>query len=88
MSGVSRVSVIVDKRNSAVLVSEGDWKAIQETMYLLSVPGMRKSLREAMAELLPTSAKVLPWPRVQIDTPNDGCRSTFPSRPRKVAAPR
>jgi antitoxin YefM len=49
--------LIAGKRNSAVLVSEEDWKAMQETMYLLSVPGMRKSIRGAMAEPLAKSAK-------------------------------
>ena len=53
--------LIAGKRSSAVLVSEEDWKAIQETMYLLSMPGMRKSIREAMAEPLATSAKELRW---------------------------
>ena len=53
--------LIAGKRSSAVLVSEEDWKAIQETMYLLSVPGMRKSIREAMAEPLAASAKELRW---------------------------
>ena len=53
--------LIAGKRSSAVLVSEEDWKAIQETMYLLSMPGMRKSIREAMAEPLTTSAKELRW---------------------------
>jgi len=33
---------------SAVLVSEGDWRALQETVYLLSIPGMRESIREGM----------------------------------------
>lgn len=37
---------ILGKRNSAVLVSQEDWSAIQETLYLLSVPGMRESIRE------------------------------------------
>ena len=41
--------VITGKRGSAVLVSEDDWRAIQETLYLLSVPGMRESIREGMA---------------------------------------
>lgn len=41
--------VIMGKRNRAVLVSEEDWAAIQETLYLLSVPGMRESIREGMA---------------------------------------
>jgi antitoxin YefM len=53
--------LIAGKRSSAVLVSEEDWKAIQETMYLLSMPGMRKSIREGMAEPLATSAKELRW---------------------------
>ena len=53
--------LIAGKRNSAVLVSEEDWKAIQETMHLLSMPGMRKSIREAMAASLATGAKELPW---------------------------
>ena len=53
--------VIAGKRRSAVLVSEEDWQAIQETMYLLSIPGMRKSIRDAMAEPLPKSAKELTW---------------------------
>lgn len=40
--------IITGERNSAVLVSEEDWSAIQETLYLLSVPGMRESIREGM----------------------------------------
>lgn len=40
--------VILGKRNNAVLVSEEDWSAIQETLYLLSIPGMRESIREGM----------------------------------------
>jgi antitoxin YefM len=40
--------VIAGKRNNAVLVSEQDWSAIQETMYLLSIPSMRESIREGM----------------------------------------
>jgi prevent-host-death family protein len=53
--------VITAKRGSAVLVSEDDWQAIQETMYLLSIPGMRKSIRDATAEPLSKSARKLPW---------------------------
>lgn len=37
---------ITTKRNNAVLVSEEDWDALHETMYLLSIPGMRESLME------------------------------------------
>lgn len=41
-------------RTSAVLLSSEDWDAIQETLYLLSVPGMRESIEEGMAEPLLT----------------------------------
>ena len=40
--------VITGKRHNAVLVSADDWAAIQETMYLLSVPGMRESIQEGL----------------------------------------
>lgn len=53
--------VIAGKRTSAVLISEEDWQAIQETMYLLSIPGMRESIREGMAEPLSESPKALDW---------------------------
>jgi antitoxin YefM len=39
---------IAGKRNSAVLVSEGDWRAIQESLYLCSIPGMRASIRKGL----------------------------------------
>lgn len=40
--------IITGERNTAVLISEEDWSAIQETLYLLSVPGMRDTVREGM----------------------------------------
>ena len=36
---------ITGRRNNAVLISEQDWRAIQETLHLLSIPGMRESIR-------------------------------------------
>ena len=39
---------IVGKRSSAVLVSEEDWKAIEETLYLASIPGMRESIKKGI----------------------------------------
>ena len=39
---------ITGKRQNAVLVSEEDWKAVQETLYLLSIPKMRESIRRGM----------------------------------------
>ncbi len=41
---------ITGKNTSAVLVSEDDWKAIQETLYLSAIPGMRESIRKGMRE--------------------------------------
>jgi len=53
--------VIAGKRSSAVLVLEEDGQAIQETMFLISIPCVRKSIRDAMAEPLSKSAKGLAW---------------------------
>jgi len=52
---------IAGKRNNAVLVSEDDWNAIQETLYLLSIPGMRKSIRAGMKTPANKLAKDLRW---------------------------
>ena len=52
---------ISGKRNNAVLVAEDDWNAIQETLYLLSVPGMRESVREGLQTPAGKMAKVLRW---------------------------
>jgi antitoxin YefM len=40
--------LITGPRSNAVLVSEEDWNAMQETVYLLSIPGMRESIRKGM----------------------------------------
>lgn len=53
--------LISGKRNKAVLVSEEDWEAIQETLFLLSVPGMRESIREGMATPLDECSEELDW---------------------------
>ncbi len=52
---------IAGKRASAVLLSAEDWNAVQETLYLLSIPGMRESIKEGMAEPLSKSATELRW---------------------------
>jgi prevent-host-death family protein len=53
--------LITGKRNKAVLIAEEDWQAIQETLFLLSVPGMRESIREGMAEPVDECAEDLDW---------------------------
>jgi prevent-host-death family protein len=41
--------VITSQNSNAILLSEADWLAIQETLYLLSIPGMRESIRAGLA---------------------------------------
>lgn len=53
--------VITGKRHDAVLLSAEDWQAIQETLHLLSVPGMRESIKQGMAEPVDECAKELDW---------------------------
>lgn len=53
--------VISGKHSSAVLVAAEDWQAIQETLFLLSVPGLRESIKAGMAEPLAESSEALNW---------------------------
>lgn len=53
--------IISGKRNNAVLISEEDWNAIQETLYLCSIPGMRESIIEASKEPLDESVEDIGW---------------------------
>jgi antitoxin YefM len=52
---------IAGKRHNVVLIAAEDWQAIQETLYLLSVPGMRESIKEGLAQTPETCAKELGW---------------------------
>jgi antitoxin YefM len=52
---------ITGKRSNAVLVSEEDWRSIQETLYLVSIPGMRESIRKGLAEPLSKSSSKPGW---------------------------
>jgi prevent-host-death family protein len=53
--------VITGKRANAVLISEDDWRAVQETLYLLSIPGMRESIREGLETPVEECAEDLDW---------------------------
>jgi antitoxin YefM len=53
--------LISGKRNKAVLIAEEDWQAVQETLFLLSVPGMRESIREGMAEPIEECSEEPGW---------------------------
>lgn len=53
--------LIKGKRGNAVLLSESDWNAITETLHLLSVPGMRESVKKGMEEDISECSKELDW---------------------------
>ena len=53
--------VITGKRGNAVLISEEDWNAINETLFLLSVPGMRELIRDGMSTDLGDCDQDLDW---------------------------
>lgn len=53
--------LITGKRGNAVLVSEDDWAAMQETLHLLSVPGMRESIRDGLATPVEQCVDPLDW---------------------------
>jgi antitoxin YefM len=53
--------IIQGKRVNAVLISEDDWRAIQETIYLLNIPGMRESIREGLATPVEECTQELDW---------------------------
>ncbi|OGT84954.1 MAG: antitoxin [Gammaproteobacteria bacterium RIFCSPLOWO2_02_FULL_61_13] len=53
--------IITGKRNNAVLLSEQDWSSIQETLYLLSIPSMRESIKEGMETPVEECEKELDW---------------------------
>jgi prevent-host-death family protein len=52
---------ITGKRSNAVLVSEEDWRNIQETLYLMSIRGMRASIRKGLSEPLKKASTKPGW---------------------------
>ena len=61
VSEESRPVRIAGQRSTAVLVSEEDWEAIQETLYLQAVPGMVDSIRQAREESVEAASEELDW---------------------------
>jgi antitoxin YefM len=53
--------VITGKRHNAILIAEDDWRAIEETLYLLNIPGMRDSIIEGMNTPLEECGEELDW---------------------------
>jgi len=53
--------LITGKRANAILVSEEDWRGIQETVYLLSIPNMRESIRDGMETAISECSESIDW---------------------------
>ena len=52
---------ITGKRRNAVLISEDDWRSIRESLYLLSIPGMRESIQNGIKESLDECSTEPDW---------------------------
>ncbi len=52
---------ITGKRGCAVLIDEHDWRAVQETLHLVSIPGMRESIVEGMGTPVEDLEDTLDW---------------------------
>ncbi len=52
---------ITGKRGNAVLISESDWRAIQETLFLVNIPGMRESIIEGFKTPIEDCSGDLDW---------------------------
>ena len=53
--------LISGKNNNAVLMAESDWQAMNETLQLLSVPGMRDAIKKGLSENLKSTSRKLNW---------------------------
>jgi antitoxin YefM len=53
--------IISGQGSNAVLLSEADWAAVQETLYLMTVPGMRESIREGLTTPIEECDRELEW---------------------------
>jgi PHD/YefM family antitoxin component YafN of YafNO toxin-antitoxin module len=52
---------ITGKRHNAILLSEEDWRSIQATLYLLSIPGMRESIRKGLKTPIKKCSRKIRW---------------------------
>jgi antitoxin YefM len=53
--------IIAGQTSNAVLLAETDWASMQETLYLLSIPGMRESIRKGLATPIEECERELEW---------------------------
>jgi PHD/YefM family antitoxin component YafN of YafNO toxin-antitoxin module len=52
---------ITGKKNNAILISEDDLRAVQETLYLISNPGMRESIKKGFGTSVSECSEELDW---------------------------
>jgi antitoxin YefM len=52
---------VIGKRSSVVIISADDWRSLEETLYLLSIPGMRASIRKGLKTPVSRCSKELNW---------------------------
>lgn len=52
---------ITGKAGNAILISESDWNAIQETLYLLSIPDIRATVKKGLKTPIEKCTKELDW---------------------------
>lgn len=61
-AATSHIPIRIDGSTaSAVLIAEEDWRSIEETLYLLSVPGMRESIQAGLRTPDAGCSSELPW---------------------------
>lgn len=53
--------LITGKRNNAILIAEEDWRAIEETLFLLSISGMRESIMEGLQTPIAECSSEVEW---------------------------
>jgi antitoxin YefM len=53
--------IITGKRSNAVLISEDDWRSVQETLYLMNITGMRESIRDGLATPIEECDEDIEW---------------------------
>ena len=51
--------IIAGGKVNAILISQDHWNGIQETLHLIKIPSMHRSIKQAMAEPLVKSKRVL-----------------------------
>ena len=53
--------LITGKRGNAVLLAEEDWRAVTESLFLVSIPGMRESIQEGINTKIEDCGEDLDW---------------------------